>query len=928
MKKIILVITALLFSYFNSNILRAENTNSIFVRFKPNTDTTTIKEIFRKENITSYSQLLPNQAALTYKLNKGEKLLSFDSERLKKILKAEEPLLRTYEVEVSQKNNLEKYCYTLLKKYPEVEVAEPNYPNEPLEIPNDPLASSQTMLATIKAFSTWDSIKGDTNVIIGIVDTGVLQNHEDLSSSIAINWNEIPNNNIDDDGNGFVDDYLGCNLFYDLEGNGDNTYHPNSHGTSVAGIAGATTNNAKGMAGVAYKCRIFPIKASKLTSTGTIDNGYKGILYSAIRGCKVVNCSWGKVKPFSPIDQSIIDYAVARDVVVVAAGGNGKNSSDVYYPAGYSGVLAVGEVNQVDYVTTETTINETIRIMAPGVGNYVTLNSPSDYKVSTEGGTSYAAPVVTGVVAIARSLYPELDPYQTIEYVRQLSDDISEINPSYQYLIPGRINMHKMLEIAPFSIPGIKPIKYNFFHTDGTPDDRFNVGDTVVVRIDAHNYLGAAKNLRFVLSVADIFDNSLEVVDSESFIDKIETNSDFSIGPLSFKIKERNENRTLLRVDILGENSYKDFFLIPFLPTSYITTFENDSIKFSISDKGTLGFYTLRSTKFGEGVASKRLGNQLFKAGLMISEDSSKIVTALFGLNPDGSDFRTIKPFTNPGKNISIIDDGLASPLEKIGVEVRQFVYVPPLGEKFFKIYFKIKNISGKTIKNLSVGYYQDWDVGPSSDQNKSYLEPEAIPKTIIPIAAAAQFVESFDSSVVVGVGVVTRNSADQPQSAALNSEITASFARDKQILSLNSGTKLQYSGFDDIAIVSGMKFPGETAPGEEREFMMMIAIGSNREELKQIFLGNILQSNVENNEIAQQINIYPNPANDVIAFELPKGEYHTYNFQIVNCLGEIIKNGTLNKNWLEVSNLESGIYILKIYDNGKIYYQSFVKIK
>ncbi|MCX7907987.1 MAG: S8 family peptidase [Ignavibacteria bacterium] len=920
------------FLFLTSIILHLSSTkvlsNSIYIRFKPNLDKNIIKEILELGYFVTFEQILPDSLSLIKKIEKGEQLLSFNNEKLEKILRAEEPLLRTYECKLKENIDLLKFCNFLQKKFKEIEIAEPIYKDEILEIPNDPYATNQTMLSTINAFSTWDTVKGDTNIIIGIVDTGVLQNHEDLSASIAPNWKEIPDNNIDDDKNGFVDDYLGCNLAYGTEGNGGNTYHSSPHGTAVAGIAGATTNNAKGIAGVAYKCRIFPIKASKLTNTTTIDYSYRGILYSAIRGCKVVNCSWGKKdKPPSPIEQSIIDYAVARDVVVVAAGGNGNNSNALYYPAAYNGVLGVGEVNQLDYVTPTTSINESIRIMAPGINNYITLNTPNGYEISREGGTSYSAPVVSGVTAIVRSLYPKLDPLQTIEYVRQLSDDISEKNPSCPNVIPGRINMKKMLEIHPFSIPGIKPLNVSFYHTDGTKDDRFFVGDTVIVKIDAFNYLGSAKNLRFNLSIADIFDSSLEIINAEQFIEFVDKESKLLVGPFSFKILQKNESPTLLRVDITGENSYKDFFLFRFLPTSYIATFENDSIKFSISDKGTLGFYRTSSFQFGEGVASKTLGNQLFKGGLMVTEDSSKLVTALFGLAPDKSDFRIIKPFANPNKNISIIDDSLAQPFNRIGVEIQQFVYLPPFGQNFFKIFFKIKNISGRTLKNLSIGYYNDWDVGLSANNNISYLEPNAIPRTILPIAAAVQFIQSTDSTVFVGVGVHSDKSSDLPQSAVLNSEFTSALTKDKLILSLNSGLKLQYKGEDDLAVVSGMKFPGELKPGEERNFAMMIAISNRRETLIQIFLENLLQSKVENSNQSETFNIYPNPSFDKIILEFVNFDFLPLSFQIINNLGQVVKSGNLLTNVIDISELQSGIYLLRIEHKGTYFTQKFIKI-
>jgi len=897
----------------------------VYIRFKSQVPKPTVALVLNQICGNQYKQILPQEISLTEKIQRAENPLSFCSEREKEILAAEEPLLRTYMVEARNVPNVHKYCSELIKKYPEIEIAEPIYKNELLGIPNDPYASQQTMLSTIKAFDTWDFYQGDTSVVIGIVDTGILQNHEDIWNSIAPNWNEIPNNNIDDDGNGYVDDFLGCNLAYSTEGNGGNTYHTNSHGTAVAGIAGATTNNGKGIAGVAYKSRIFPIKASKLTSSSTIDFGYQGILYSAIRGLSVVNCSWGKVKPFSPIDQSIINYAIARGTVVVASGGNGNNSTEVWYPAGYTGVLGVGEVNQVDYITGTTTINETIRIMAPGIGNWITTNQPNGYESPNYGGTSWSAPVVSGVVATVRAKYPQLNPLQTIEYVRQLADDISDKNTSFQFMVPGRVNMKKLLEIEPFSIPGIKPTKVRMYNSKGDLIERFSKGDTITLFVDIHNYLGQAKNLRFVLSVADIFDNSIEVIDAEFEVSIIGSGEDLTLGPFTFRKIGENESRTFLRMDIIGENNYRDFFLIPIIPTLAIATFETDSLKFSIGDKGTIGFYEKNNVKYGSGVASKTLGNQIYRGGLMITEDSTRIVSALFGFNPDGSDFRIIKPFVEPDRHSSIIDDSLAQPLEKIGVEVEQRVFVPTFDPDFFKLFIKVKNISARTLKNLSVGYYFDWDVGPSAKQNRAYLEPEAIPKTLLPIAAAVEFVQAEDSSAFVGVGVYSENSSNQPQMAVLNSEINNSFGRNQQIMSLNSGTSIQYNGVDDLALVAGMRFPGEIKPNEERSLTMMIAISRNRKDLIQIFLKNLLQSSVDDFPITSEFLIFPNPTTTELNIVSSREDIHNSTYQIIDTFGRIILQGQMQKT-ITLESLPKGIYLFKIDISGKTLVQKFIK--
>ncbi|MFH1088786.1 MAG: S8 family serine peptidase, partial [Patescibacteria group bacterium] len=183
--------------------------------------------------------------------------------------------------------------------------------------PNDPRFSEQINLNQVKVPPAWDVTVGNSNQVIAIIDTGVNSDHEDLLYRIWINNDETPNNGIDDDNNGYIDDYKGYNMSWTVDASApDNTINTDTHGTNVTGIAAATTNNGLGIAGVGYKCRFFPIKASKYGST-SIRYGYQSMIYAAIRGCKVLNCSWGSVKPFSDIDQTVVDFAIAHDMVIV-----------------------------------------------------------------------------------------------------------------------------------------------------------------------------------------------------------------------------------------------------------------------------------------------------------------------------------------------------------------------------------------------------------------------------------------------------------------------------------------------------------------------------------------------------------------------------------------------------------------------------------
>ena len=228
-----------------------------------------------------------------------------------------------------------------ISKLNEIEWAEPKFVYDPVYVPNDPNFGSQWNLSIIDAALAWDVTKGDTNVVIGIVDTGVDWDHPDLATNIWINWDEIPGNGIDDDNNGFVDDIRGWD-FGGLHGTPDNDPMEDrpDHGTHVAGISSAVTDNGIGIASIGFNSKIMAVKTTIDDERGPngpfIIFGFEGIVYAADNGAKVINCSWGG-GGFSIFGQETIDYAVSKGALVVCAAGN-SNSSNPHYPSSYSPV--------------------------------------------------------------------------------------------------------------------------------------------------------------------------------------------------------------------------------------------------------------------------------------------------------------------------------------------------------------------------------------------------------------------------------------------------------------------------------------------------------------------------------------------------------------------------------------------------------------
>ncbi|MDZ8104517.1 MAG: S8 family peptidase [Nostoc sp. DedQUE12a] len=266
----------------------------------------------------------------------------------------------------------------------------------------------------VKAPEAWAQGYTGQGVVVAVVDTGVDHNHEDLRNNIWTNANEIADNGIDDDGNGYVDDNYGWNF----SGNNNNTLDGNGHGTHVSGtIAGE--NNNYGVTGIAYNAKIMPVKVLNDSGSGSYNSIAKGIRYAVDNGADVINLSLGGRYSNRTLE-SAINYASSKGVVVVMAAGNDGGSSPDY-PARYASKsgIAVGAVdrnNNIADFSNRSGTSEISYVTAPGVNVYSTL--PNN-QYDTYSGTSMAAPHVAGVVALMLSANPNLTDAQVRQIVTE-----------------------------------------------------------------------------------------------------------------------------------------------------------------------------------------------------------------------------------------------------------------------------------------------------------------------------------------------------------------------------------------------------------------------------------------------------------------------------------------------------------------------------
>jgi subtilisin family serine protease len=310
--------------------------------------------------------------------------------------------------------------------------------------------------ADIDAPEVWDIEKGSSDIVIASIDSGVDYNHEDLAGNIWTNDDEIPNNGMDDDNNGYIDDIVGWDFYENDSTPLDDPSAPQyGHGTRCAGVHSAATNNSIGLAGICWNCITMVVRCYY----NYYDIGFyaKGIKYAADNKADVINIEMGIEQNFQLIKDAV-NYAYGEGCFICAPAGN-SNTSTPYYPAAYENVVAVGATNQRDERCDESDWGEGrgsnwgdwLDVAAPG--NSLWLLNPNDnYVFFPGGGTSPAAPHVAGLAGLLLSLYPSFTPADIKSFI---CDNVDPYVPTKYYIGTGRINAHKALSAAIAYVPDL-----------------------------------------------------------------------------------------------------------------------------------------------------------------------------------------------------------------------------------------------------------------------------------------------------------------------------------------------------------------------------------------------------------------------------------------------------------------------------------------
>lgn len=617
-----------------------------------------------------------------------------------------------------------------LKSLPFVYYAEPVYTRSLLFNPNDSLLQDQYWIHNIKALQAVDIIPPNSEVVIAITDTGVDYTHPDLEQNIWINplengkdksGNDKRTNGIDDDDNGFIDDWRGWDFMSNVANEGDNNPLPGHlHGTHVAGIAGAVTNNRIGIAGTNPFAKILPVKISTDQPSESVSFGHEAILYAAAVGAHVINCSWGN-QGYQEAEREAVKEAVLMGSVVIAASGN-SGINGAFYPAAYPEALSVASVKSDDVRSSFSNFHNSVDISAPGQ-NIISTVLSGDYGYNS--GTSMAAPCAAAVVGMARIMYPDYTPEQINEHIKATTDNIDTLNKEFIGLLgTGRVNAFRTVADKNVRAVRLLPVSVIEEINDGI----YEAGEIITVDLTVKNVLAPLAN--GTMEVRSPKDFAISILNGNYVLGRMESLEEKSLSkPCTFTIPKDCPPDFIAVFPVIisdtGNFTRMENFTILLNPT--YRTINGNNITLTVNSRGNLCYNDYPTNTQGVGIRWKKSSNLCYEAGLITGSSYDSISNVVRGSQGgfQNRDFAPIEIFevTKPG-SISSLDGATRfsdrNSITRAGLDIEQNTYQfnSPEAQDIVFLNYRITNNTAKRLDSIYFGLFFDWDIGPSGASN------------------------------------------------------------------------------------------------------------------------------------------------------------------------------------------------------------------
>lgn len=407
----------------------------------------------------------PRELVVGFKHELPYKLTSHIIERNGAVAQAASPHGNLRRLQIPDHKTLSEFA-AQLRREPGVDFVEPNYVFKSFATPNDTQYSEQWALPRVSAPAGWDVTKGSDQIKVAVLDTGVDLDHPDLTSRL------VPGEDFTQNDSSPTDD--------------------NGHGTHIAGIIGATTDNSEGVAGITWNTKIMPIKVLNSRGEGTSWDVSLGIYYAVDNGASIINSSFGS-HIYSQALAEAVQYAYEHRRLVVAAAGNDGTTS-LNYPAGNDHVLGVGASDSQDRRASFSNHNSSIDVVAPGVDIYSTYKSGLRHTYANGSGSSMAAAFVTGQAALIMGANSTLSPDEVSNIIKSSATDLGSAGTDTEYG-SGRINLASSLWIPTGTWVNPNPSSPDFDGQNDLATFVYSLSWPAAMTLRIHNYQGVVKTL-------------------------------------------------------------------------------------------------------------------------------------------------------------------------------------------------------------------------------------------------------------------------------------------------------------------------------------------------------------------------------------------------------------------------------------------------
>ena len=570
-----------------------------------------------------------------------------------------------------------------ISRMPGVEYAEPKYQRTMSYTPNDP--ELEKFINEHNFEDAWDLSQGSREVVIAINDGGVNYVHPDLDDNLWVNQDEVPValqpqvdqngdgnitsteiyeylqqngqdynddgeitlqdalhndspfiDDLDNDNNDYTDDLFGWDFWESGSISNPITQDNNpiengtDHGTHVAGIAAAETDNGTAIAGAAFNTTYMAVKTGGIpddpSTPGTDESraigfGFDGIVYAAQNGADIINCSWGGGGS-SQAEQEIINLVTEMGSLVVAESGN-AGLNEVGFPSGYNNVLSVGSIQTGGSAAPYSNYGYQLDVLATGTN---ILSTSSGESLVSKSGTSMATPVVSGLAGLVKAEYPNWAPERIDRQIRASSTFIDNRNPQ-EYnnrLGHGSIDAFRALDT---NLPGLKIISYKFADADGgkLTLDKPGFVDVTLTNVGA-DMSSANMQMQSLTETGIDLTNTSQELGSVANGDTVDISFEITLAS-DYDLSEP----PTLRLNFSNKNQgYEDFGILQYNNLAYDILAANN-VKTSFGSRGSIGFTDPLSGTGGigfiprtpDGTGNYQEGeNLLFEGGLILEIDS------------------------------------------------------------------------------------------------------------------------------------------------------------------------------------------------------------------------------------------------------------------------------------------------------------------